>query len=179
MAVPLFFKYICDVAKPLVSGYDDHGISHLDHILTTGNADAAVAVQASHQKILAEIQLCKRDISYGRFLTDRKFQCFCIAIQNMIKSFYIAADAVLSGADILQDIISSDIFRVDDTSDIQESMTSSNSRRLTLATSLASEMLLAKRARNTFSSSRFVSVTKIRTRKVLLREEENGSFRHH
>ncbi len=65
MAVPLFFKYICDVAKPLVSGYDDHGISHLDHILTTGNADAAVAVQASHQKILAEIQLCKRDISYA------------------------------------------------------------------------------------------------------------------
>ena len=110
MSVPLFFQYICDVAKPLVSGYDDHGISHLDHILTTGNADAAVAVQASHQKIFAEIQLCKRDISYGRFLTDRKFQCFCIAIQNMIKSFYIAADAVLSGADILQDIISSDIF---------------------------------------------------------------------
>ena len=119
MSVPLFFKYICDVAKPLVSGYDDHGISHLDHILTTGNADAAVAVQASHQKILAEIQLCKRDISYGRFLTDRKFQCFCIAIQNMIKGFYVAADAVLSGTDILQDIISSDIFRVDDTSDIQ------------------------------------------------------------
>ena len=61
MAVPLFFKYICDVAKPLVSGYDDHGISHLDHILTTGNADAAVAVQASHQKILAEIQSARRD----------------------------------------------------------------------------------------------------------------------
>ena len=37
----------------------------------------------------------------------------------MIKGFYIAADAVLSGTDILQDIISSDIFRVDDTSDIQ------------------------------------------------------------
>ena len=37
----------------------------------------------------------------------------------MIKGFYVAADAVLSGTDILQDIISSDIFRVDDTSDIQ------------------------------------------------------------
>ena len=102
-----------------MSGYNDDRVAYLNGILTTGNADAAVAVQASHQKILAEIQLCKRDISYGRFLTDRKFQCFCIAIQNMIKSFYIAADAVLSGADILQDIISSDIFRVDDTSDIQ------------------------------------------------------------
>ena len=37
----------------------------------------------------------------------------------MIKGINIAADAVLSGTDILQDIISSDIFRVDDTSDIQ------------------------------------------------------------
>ena len=52
------------------------GIAFLITILTTGNADAAVAVQASHKKIFAEIQLCKRDISYGRFLTDRKFQCF-------------------------------------------------------------------------------------------------------
>ena len=72
MAVPLFFKYICDVAKPLVSGYDDHGISHLDHILTTGNADAAVAVQATNQKLLAEIKISKREISYVRFIKDPK-----------------------------------------------------------------------------------------------------------
>lgn len=90
MAVPLFFKYICDVAKPLVSGYDDHGISHLDHILTTGNADAAVAVQASHQKILAEIQLCKRDISYGRFLTDPQ-----ISSASALPSEYVKGSTLL------------------------------------------------------------------------------------
>mgnify|MGYP000529671218 CR=1 FL=1 len=39
-----------------MSGYNDDRVAYLNGILTTGNADAAVAVQASHQKILAEIQ---------------------------------------------------------------------------------------------------------------------------
>ena len=37
----------------------------------------------------------------------------------MIKSFYIAADAVLSGADILQNVVGGNILRIDDASDIQ------------------------------------------------------------
>ena len=73
--------------RPFVSGYNDDRVAYLNGILTTGNADAAVAVQASHQKVLPEIQFCKRNVRYGRFLADGKFQCFCIVVQNVIKRF--------------------------------------------------------------------------------------------
>lgn len=42
-----------------------------------------------------------------------------LIIQDMIKGFNIAADAVLHGTYILQDIVGCDIFRINDASDIK------------------------------------------------------------
>ena len=49
----------------------------------------------------------------------RKLQSFRFVVQNLVKGFHITANTVLHGAHILQNVVSSQILGIYDTSDVQ------------------------------------------------------------
>ena len=48
-----------------------------------------------------------------------ELQSFCFVVQNLVKGFHITANTVLHGAYILQNVVSSQILGIYDTSDVK------------------------------------------------------------
>ena len=113
------FYDVTDIMESFVGGNNDHAVIWLKRILSPGNMSLPIAEDTANQKVFLQIQLQKSLANERAVFHNRKFQSLCLIVQNVVQVFYVASHAVLQGTDILKDKIRSNIFRVNDTSNIQ------------------------------------------------------------
>ena len=105
--------------QPLYSGDHDHCISELNAVLSPWNGDFSFPVNAGNEKIVPDIQLCQRGVQKRAVLVYGELQGLCLVVQNLVEGFHIAADAVLHGTHVLQDIVSSQVFGIYNAAHVQ------------------------------------------------------------
>ena len=78
-----------------------------------------MAVDADNPQIIFQLQLRKGNAREGAVFPDDKFQSLRPVIQNMVERLYIAANGILHGTHVLENIVGSQIFGINDAAQIQ------------------------------------------------------------
>ena len=94
----------------------------------------------------------------------RKLQSFLFVVQNLVKGFHITANTVLHDAHILQNVVSSQILGIYNTSDVQSFNDIIKGNAVYLRNQFGIAVLFGKQGQQNVLSSRLVSVTKDSTR---------------
>lgn len=113
------FQNIQDILlSPLQRDYNDR-IAYLNGIVASWNQHLFPPADAADQVAGPYFKLGKGDISYWAGIQNRKFQSFHPVVQQAVQGFNRIDGRMAHTADMLDNVVCCQIFRIDDAADVQ------------------------------------------------------------
>ena len=122
----------------------DDVVAHLDLVAAAGDQNLAAAGNAAQQQVLFQVQLAQGHTGSVALLVHRKFQCLHAVVQYAVQSLDVVARLVLQGADVLHDVVTGHVLRVDHAAQIQPGQNIVKFQTVDLGHQLAVRVLFGK-----------------------------------